>query len=118
MLSKERIISVMEGRKADTVPVELFMSTETICKVSGIPPYKFLYQDISYHTNAQLACVKRFKPDSFYLWAKGRTKEWIANHEIEIKDSDEAYLVEKESGKKYRLGGNYHAHYRDSFPLS
>ncbi|MCX6992548.1 MAG: hypothetical protein NT011_05310 [Kiritimatiellaeota bacterium] len=116
MNSRERIISVMEGKETDVVPVELFFSTEAICGVSGIPPYKFLYQDVNYRTRAQLACVERFKPDSFILWAKGRTSNWIKNHDVEIKNNGEAYLIEKESGKKYKLGSNYHAQYRDSIP--
>ena len=115
MNSKERMVKALSKQQPDVIPVDLFPGTEYMCRVSGVPDYEFLYGDGKRRAEAHVATAQKHKVDAIVIWAMGRTKQWRKEHHVEV-GPDEAWLVNHETGERFRLSQDYYAVYRDTPP--
>lgn len=110
------MLRILTGHTVDRFPIRLFFGTEYMCKISGVPDYKFLYGDAINRAKAHISCFERHNQvDSIVIWGSARTKDWIKDYKIEI-GKDQGWLINEKTGQKWPLSRDHYAVYMDSLP--
>jgi len=104
----ERIQRMYAGDLSSGIPIALFCGTEYMCLHTGIPDYKFLFGDQKYRTQVQVNIACMHDADSFYIWNRGKRRDWLNDYRLR-EEGGEVYIWDVKEQRKLPLSQDGYA---------